>query len=136
MSALPKHISAHPYGYQVRIVRGGVWYRAFVSSRHPDALGRAVAIRDRALRVVGEVTNRHRVRGKSNTGVAGISETAQWRHNRQGLCFLVSWRDQGRARTHRFFFGPRRPRAVAWANALRFRERVAGVNLSAFLHQN
>lgn len=126
--ALPKNIHFTRGGYAVRVVRGGVRYEAFVSHRHSDAVTRAVAVRDRFWRILGEVVNRHQVKGHSNTGIAGISETTEWWRNKPRDCFTVSWQAPG-PRRRRFYYGAFRPRSVAFSAAKAFRQRVARVVL-------
>lgn len=130
MRTLPKQISWTRDGYLIRVVRGKVRYQAFVSHRHADALARAVAVRDRFWRLVGEVANLHKIAStRSNTGIAGISETVVWRHRKRYDCFCVSWSDQGRHRTWRSYFGAFRPRSEALRRAIEYRQRVARVTI-------
>lgn len=128
--SLPRNISWTPLGYTVRVMRGGVSYEAFISHRHGDGLARAVAARDRFWRIVGEVANLHRVAGRSNTGIAGISDTTDWWRSKPRDCFTVSWYDASRCpRRRRFYYGAFRPRSVAFSAAKAFRQRVARVVL-------
>lgn len=141
MRTLPRNISAHPDGWLVRVVRNRVTYQAFVPASRADGLERAIALRDRFLRITAEVrANRHRVRGKSNTGWSGISETASWRHNRQYLCFSVHWNEPRAvrlpgqrgtiAKMKRFGYGPKVSRSQALQQAIAHRERVTGLQLT------
>lgn len=145
MRTLPRNISALPHGLVVRVVRWGVIYRAFVGTGLPigrpsrqssmtprafaESLARAVALRDRFIRIAGEV-NRHRVRGHSNTGLAGISETTKWRRNHRLPGFAVSWRERGRQKVRSFFYGQMRTRERARAQAIAWREHVTGLKLT------
>lgn len=140
MRTLPRNITAHPMGLIVRVERLGVTYRAFVSysfgaarnSAHgvtAACLARAVELRDGFLRIAGEV-NRHRVKGHSNTGWAGISELTKWRRSIPYTCFCVTWREHGRQRMRQFNYGPRRTRERARAQAIAWRERVTGLTLN------
>lgn len=151
--SLPKNISLLKGGYNVRVGRAGVVYRAWVpgSYRPPSspspggegrgeggplstdaALARAIALRDRFLRIHGEV-NRHRVQGKSNTGLAGISETTKWKRNHSYPGFSVDWCERGRHRNRHFRYAPGFcTREQAAAQARSFRARVANLNLSTF----
>ncbi len=140
MRTLPRNISAHPDGWLVRVVRNRVTYQAFVPQSRADGLERAVALRDRFLRIVGEVrANRHRVKGRSNTGWSGISETTMWRHNHPHPCFSVHWnvprasRLPGQrgtiAKMRRFYYGPKCTREQAKAQAIRCREQMTGLKL-------
>lgn len=122
---LPLHISAHRRGYLIRVTRGGITYRASVACGGEVGLTRAIELRDRFLRIYGETANRHRVQGHSNTGMAGVSETTNWRSNRPYPCFSVSWREQGRQKMRRFYYGPRCTRERAAAHARAFRIKVA-----------
>lgn len=140
MRTLPRNISAHPDGWLVRVVRNRITYQAFVPASRVDGLERAVALRDRFLRITAEVrANRHRVRGHSNTGWSGISETENWRHNRPHPCFSVHWSEPRAvrlpgqrgtiARMKRFCYGPKVSRALALQQAIAHRERVTGLKL-------
>lgn len=147
--ALPKNICRHPDGWLVRVQRGGVLYQAFVphgyqvikpagsSGSRPEniqpdnmqpALRRAIALRDRFLRLAGPLPSRRapRTRARSNTGVVGVSETAHWRAHRCYPCFIVSWSEprpgpgKGRHRTRRIYIRPgQREQAFTRACALR-----------------
>lgn len=129
--SLPRNISAHKGGYNVRVGRAGVVYRAWVRDGSAVGLARALTLRDRFLRIHGEV-NRHRVRGHSNTGLAGISETTKWKRNNSYPGFTVDWCERGRHRNRHFRYGPHCPRATALQHAITFRARVANLNLSTF----
>lgn len=129
---LPRNISLLKGGYNVRVGRAGVVYRAWVRDGSAAGLARAIALRDRFLRLHGEV-NRHRVQGKSNTGLAGISETTKWKRNHSYPGFSVDWCERGRHRNKHFRYAPglcTREQAAAQARA--FRARVANLNLSTF----
>lgn len=153
MKTLPCHITAHLGGFNVRVTRNKVTYRAWVagSYRPPSppspggegwgegepltdnaALTRALALRDRFLRIHGEVANRHRVKGRSNTGYSGISESVKWSRGTHAYpCFEVSWCVAGRQRLRRFTYGPKNSRTAALAHAIRHREQMTGLKLTA-----
>lgn len=126
MRTLPRNISALKGGYNVRVVRAGVVYRAWVRDGSPAGLTRALALRERFLRIHGEV-NRHRVKGHSNTGLAGISETTKWKRNNGYPGFTVDWCERGRHRSKHFRYGPHRSREATLTAAITFRARVANL---------
>lgn len=173
MRTLPRHISAHPDGWLVRVERGGVRYQAFVrytygaTSPAPAsspggedtgeggpqtpsaALTRALQLRDRFLRITAEVhANRHRLKGKSNTGWSGISETSNWRDNRPYPCFAVSWqvrRPNTRGQTgkacfarkmKRFCYGPKCSRERALQLAIECRLKMVGLDRGSVTRSN
>lgn len=142
MKTLPCYITAHLGGFYVRVTRNKVTYRAWVAERHSastlqplnhsPALQRAIALRDRFLRIHGEVANRHRVKGRSNTGYSGISESVKWSRGTHAYpCFEVSWCVAGRQRLRRFTYGPKNSRTAALAHAIRHREQMTGLKLTA-----
>ena len=150
--SLPRYITAHLGGFNVRVTRSKVTYRAWVagSYRPPSApspggegwgegepltgnaaLARAEQLRDRFLRIAGEVANLHRVKGHSNTGYSGISETVKWsRGSHSYPCFAVNWCVAGRQKMRRFTYGPKCSRTAALEQAVRHRERVTGLKLT------
>ncbi len=134
MRTLPRNISAHPGGLLVRVIRGRIKYQAYVAFGkvgQASSLSRAIDLRDRFLRLHGATVNRHQVKGKSSTGIAGISETTQWRRSRPYAAFSVSWYRHGRQNARRILFGAHRPRAVAFAQAKALRARMAGIDLNS-----
>lgn len=105
MKTLPKNICAHPDGLLVRVKRGDVLFQAFTTD-----LGRAIELRDKFLALAGGVARPAIVRiGKqavrSNTGVAGVSETTMWRRDRAYPCFSVDWSVNGVHKMKRVFYG-------------------------------
>lgn len=125
---LPTHITAHRRGYLVRVIRGGVVYRASVPQAGEAGLARALELRDRFLKLYGETVNRHRLRGKSNTGWSGISETTHWGRNSPSRGLTVCWREHGRQRAKRFTFLRHGGYDAALREALAFRLRVTRLN--------
>lgn len=85
MNPLPQYIYNHPDGLLVRIRRSGVLYQVLVGGRSASHLARAVTLRDRFLKLAGEV------RVLSNTGIRGISETVRWYHSKPQDAFAVRW---------------------------------------------
>jgi hypothetical protein len=142
--SLPRNISAHPDGYVVRVKRSGVFYQAFVakgfkaqgSTFHVDggptlnlehgtlnaALAEAVRLRDRFIAIHGAIAPKgsHK-KAYSNTGVVGVSEATAWHHSKPYDCFIASWRETGRGRTKRFYYGEHRARAEAFHAAVQWR---------------
>lgn len=132
MRTLPENISAHPDGYLVRLQRRKVLFQAFVPKSRPDALERAIKLRDRFLATAGAKlvvkSRRPHRRGWSNTGIVGISELVTWRRCRSYNCFSVSWSVEGHGHTKRFLFGHKGgdTRADALQSAINHREQMTG----------
>lgn len=64
MKTFPRHIYRRPHGYEVLIKRRDLKWRAVVPYNHPDALARALQLRDHFYTVCGPVTRSH---ARSNT---------------------------------------------------------------------
>ncbi len=106
MKTLPRHISAHPDGLLVRIQRGAVLFQAFVPASHPAPLVKALLLRDKFKALAGPASkHRGRQQPRSNTGVAGVSETTMWRHDRPYPCFSVDWSVRGVHKMKRIHYG-------------------------------
>lgn len=123
MKTTPANISEHPDGYLVRIVRGDLKWTAFVPYSHPDALNRAIKLRDRFYKVCGPA----KVRGlskaaHSNTGIIGVSQTVHRRRGRELNCFIATTRGHNK----RFYFGWRVPRSTALQRAVAHRLQATG----------
>ena len=131
MRTLPRNISAHKGGFNIRVIRSKVIYRAWVRDGSSAGLARALQLRDNFLRIAGEVVNRHRVKGHSNTGLAGISETTKWKRNHAYPGFTVDWCEQGRHRNKHFRYGGTCSRDAARARAITFRIAKARLNPSS-----
>lgn len=91
---LPKYITAHHSGgYDVRLKRGGVEYRAYIPPSSPPQEGSGVGSPDPALaRALACVARFIEIAGagrESNTGLRGITETVRWSHNRAYPAFSV-----------------------------------------------
>jgi hypothetical protein len=87
MNPLPPYIYNHPDGLLVRIRRHGVLCQVFLRWATPDALARAIQLRDRFLALANNATPRV----LSNTGIRGISETVRWYHSKPYEAFAVRW---------------------------------------------
>lgn len=133
LKSLPKNISAHPDGLLVRIKLGAVLFQAFIPKTHKTPLARALALRKKFLALAGPAKQPKRLgvqQVRSNTGVAGVSETTMWRHDRPYPCFSVDWSVAGRHQMKRIHYGGSatslsRPEALRVAIALR--EQMTGV---------
>lgn len=130
MKTLPNNISAHPDGLLVRVLRSGVLFQAFVAASNTDALGRAVKLRDRFLKLAGGVhhpkSHRPHRWAHSNTGVVGVSETVKFVSRRAYQGFNVSWSEQGKGHCRRFNYGGNLDRTTALRNAIAFRNQKTG----------
>lgn len=125
---LPTNISRHENGLLVRVVRRGVTFRAFVPNGFKgDQLAEASRRRDHFLQLAGPIP-KPTPPARSNTGIAGISETTAW--SRGGYScpiFTVDWREHGLRRHCHIRYGKNglsRQAALEQAKALR--ARVAG----------
>ena len=116
MKTTPENISHHVDGYLVRVQRSGVLFQAFIAGHTPEALARAVAVRDRFLARAG-----HRA-ARSNTGIPGVSEHTHWSHNHAYEGFSASYRGRARHFTWRACGG----RAQALRAAVAYRSRLTG----------
>jgi hypothetical protein len=128
MSAILPNICEHPDGLLVRVQRSSILYQAFVPKSAADALGQAVALRDKFLAAHTEAKRNRTAR--SNTGVAGISETTQWRHSRPYPCFSVSFGAAGKS-IKRFRYATDAQREPAFRQALAHRARLVGVPVAS-----
>lgn len=133
VSALPKHIYAHPKGYRIQIRRGAALFEGFIacagsqrSEVRGQKLAEAVTLRDKLLLAAGPVLVR-RSKARSNTGVPGISEAVWWKHNRRWDCFTVFLGRKQSPQMKRVLYGAHRTRAAAWATAIKLRRSVGGI---------
>lgn len=125
MRTLPRHICAHQGSLCVRVIRGGVTYRATISGQSAEALAQAVAQRDRFLALAAQLPPAPARAPRSNTGLAGISETVKLRPLTTAECFAVSWQTScGHQTTRRITYGAHRPRAQALRAAIALRARM------------
>jgi hypothetical protein len=130
---LPANISAHPDGYLVRVNRAGLKLQAFIRYSAPDALARAIRIRDRFLISAGPTFPKRILRSEyreaarchSNTGIPGITETVKWVKYQPRNCFTVYLGKHHRPQMKRVYFGRRRTRAQALQRAIALRAAVA-----------
>lgn len=128
-----KHITERPHGYEVLIKRRDLKWRAVVPYSRPDALAEAVKLRDRFYKICGPITRRH---ARSNTDVVGVTETTHWRRGNELRCFIVGVGNmQTGWKNRRFYFGPKRPRAVAFQAAVEHRAKAIGVEPATLLPQ-
>ena len=117
--------------WRVKIERRGIRYTVNIpfGSDREAALRRAIAERDRFYVAHGQTVPR------SNTGIAGISETVKWSHNRAYPCFSVT---VGASRVHRpvrFMYRGLAARSRSLRAAIAHRARLAGEDPAALLAQ-
>ena len=124
-----KHIYQDPYGYRLEIVRNQVTFRSYVrfGDDRAAALKKIVAIRDDYL------SKAEVLRGRSNTGVAGVSELAHWTGGRPRQCFQVTSGSPGPNWMRRFFYTTLTGRQRALRRAVAHRARRTGENLTQLL---
>lgn len=118
---LPKHITAHPDGWLVRITRGAIKLQAFVAyglDPRPSTLARAIATRDRFLIQLGTRIVR------SNTGEMGITETVKWVSNCPQYCFNVYLGKHRKPMMKRIYYGRPRSRDEALRQAIALRAKI------------
>jgi hypothetical protein len=134
---LPANICSHPDGLLVRVQRRGVLFQAFVRWSHATPLTKALALRDRFLRIAGEpAATRTRTLGGSNTGISGVSETQTWRRGRPYPCFTVSWNERGHQTTRRVYYGHSQSRTAALNQAIALRSRMTGLVIPSPLEES
>lgn len=133
MRALPKHVYRHAKGYRVQVRRKRVLYSAFVAcmpgcaeEQHAAAIAEAVRLADRFISLLGAPTLL-RTTAHSNTGIAGICETIDWRHNRPMHHFQVYIGAHHQPHTKRFYYGDVRPRSVALKRAVDLRRSLGAI---------
>ncbi len=124
-----KHIYEDLYGWRVIIQRSGLRYHVFIANRgdHAAALQRAVVERDHFLAV-------HK-KARSNTGICGISETVEWKHNRPHDCFSVTFGASRKNYPVRFHYRGLADRSRALRAAVAHRARLAGEDAVQLLTQ-
>lgn len=90
---LVKNITQCRLSWRVAVERRGIRYTAYFAfgADQAAALERAIAERDRFYAV-------HGTAARSNTGIAGISETVKWIRNRSYDCFQVTFGDSRQSR--------------------------------------
>lgn len=120
---LPLNVSRHPDGLFIRVRRGGVVHCAFVPHSHPNPIARAIELRDRFIRLYGEVQKYRFEDARSNTGVTGVSETCHFHGSAARHVFSVSWSDGRRQHKKRFEFRDLNQRSVKLAQAIQFRRQ-------------
>ncbi len=116
MRTLPKNI--YPNGGNsviVRIKRSGVKLVYCTND-----LGKAIAARDRFLKLHGWISQRP---PRNTTGVTGISEVTKWFHSRPYDCFQVTLRRYPRQGMRRFYFRGLAERERALRAAIAYRTR-------------
>jgi hypothetical protein len=129
--ALPKYIWIEKGGvYRIKINRGKLRFMGSVRLSEPDALDRAIRIRDQFLKAAGPVlvplTHGAPAGVKSNTGYRGICETTKWTKYRPRPCFMVEVSRRPR-KLKIFCYGPRvRSREEALRLAIELRNRTVG----------
>lgn len=125
LDPLPMNVCRHPDGFLIRVRRRGIGLRGFVAYGTPQALDRAVEMRDRFLLRAGPFVPARKSVGKSNTGIAGISETVHWVKYQPRECFTVHLGRKWRPRMKYVYFGPQsRTRAEALEIAKVWRRKV------------
>lgn len=124
---LPRHISRTEEGsLLVRVCRQGVLFHCTIHRDFPDALAEAVRRRDHFLRLAGPPAPTYS-RVRSNTGIAGISETTAWRKSRPYPVFNVDWYEGRRHVIRKIRYGNNGvPRELALEQAKALRARMAG----------
>jgi hypothetical protein len=131
MKILPKNIST-TLGryYRVTIERRGMIYRVTIpfGDDRAAALARAVAERDRFYAAHGSSSPR------SNTGIAGISETTNWTRSVPYPCFSVTVGAASRSQPVRFHYR-HGDRSGALRAAIAWRARHAGEDPAKLLAQ-
>ncbi len=117
-----KNIYSDSGGYRVQIERNGVRFDSFVGfgTDRAAALKKAVAIRDDFLAKADVL------RGRSNTGVAGVSELTHWTSGSPRQCFQVTCGSPRPNWMRRFFYRTFSQRQRALDLAVRDRARRAG----------
>ena len=118
--------------WRVSIRRQGLVYRVTIpfGTDKAAALGRALAERALFYRLHGETAP-----ARSNTGVAGVSESTNWVHGRPRPCFLVSF---GNTHTHgyrRLEYKGLGDRETVLRQAIALRARLAGEELAELQKQ-
>ena len=129
LDPIMKNIASDGYGYRVVIDRGGIKLDSFVrfGEDRRAALAKAIAIRDEFL------AEHARWKGRSNTGVAGVTEITHWTRGTPQTCFVVTCGSPRPNWKRRFFyrtFGERQRQLVA---AIKHRARVSGENVNLLL---
>jgi hypothetical protein len=116
------HIYAHPDGWIVKLIRGGIRYQAFIAhgTDRAAALKKAEATRDEFIRIHGA---QHVIPARSNTGLLGITEVTKWSHGKPQPCFQVTLGDP-RKTTRRFNYRTFMGREVALQKAIAHRQKL------------
>lgn len=124
-----KNIYPDPYGWRVEITRNCVKFESFIKfgADRAAALRKAVAIRDDFL-AKASVLN-----GRSNTGVAGVTELMHWTGGQPRACFQVTCGSPGPGWMRRFFYHTLPERQRALRAACHHRARRAGEPIQQLL---
>jgi hypothetical protein len=124
-----KHIHPDPYGYRVEIERNGVKFAGFVKfgADRAAALRQARAMREDVLAKLAPKT------GRSNTGVAGVTEITHWTQGYPQTCFVVTHGKPGPNWKHRFFYKTFSQRQRQLEAAIRCRAKLAGEPVAQLL---
>ena len=124
-----------PHGYRVIINRPEIRYQVFVAfgTDKAAALQRAIAERDQFFALHGKFgTSGQRVR--SNTGVAGVSETVKWVGNNSYNCFQVTAGSCHKG-IEKFFYRGAAQRSRVLRAAIARRSQLAGEDAAQLLAQ-
>lgn len=130
-----RNITAHPDGWLVQVTRSGIKYQAYFAygKDRAAALQRAIAERERFFDLYGRYVTGHKPR--SNTGIAGISETTKWSHGKPYETFSVSFK-RGAVGMKRFRYRTLGDRSRALRKAIAYRARIAGEDFAELLKQS
>lgn len=124
-----KNISSDQYGWRVKVMRNGITFDSFVrfGADREAARRKAICIRDEYLATCAAM------KGRSNTGVAGITEVFHWSGGKPRACFQVTFGGPRPNWIRRFFFKTLAERQTQLVKAIRHRARIAGENFQTLM---